>query len=136
VPGSSSRQSPVPGTIPAVDSAAPAFSPLARFGDEASARLAAALLESAGIITRVHGESLGPYRLTVGNMAVTEIWVHPDEIDDAAELLTAAEIEHVLNPEVRGGAVADPGNLPMRLLALVTLAIVAAAVIRALMRVF
>jgi hypothetical protein len=109
---------------------------LARFGDEVSARVSAALLESAGIATRVHGESLGPYRMTIGEWAVTEIWVAEGDVDDAIEVLTASEIEFALNPGARGGAVADPNNLPMRLVAVVTLAIVATAVIRTLMRVF
>jgi hypothetical protein len=109
---------------------------LAEFGDELSARISAALLESAGISTRVHGESLGPYRMTVGAWAVTEIWVAETDVEDAIEVLTASEIEFALNPEIRSGAVADPSSLPMRLVALVTLTIVAVAVIRMLMRVF
>jgi hypothetical protein len=109
---------------------------LARFGDEASARIAAALLESSGIATRIHGEALGPYKMTIGEMAVTDIWVAEGDLDDAIEILTASEIEHTLNPAMRGGAVADPGNLPMRVLAGVMAIILAAAVVRALMRVF
>jgi len=110
--------------------------PLAKFGDHTAAQIAAALLDSSGIPTRLHGESLGPYRLTVGEMAVTEIWVPETDLDDAIEILTASEIEYALNPEARGGAVADPSSLPMRLVAGVTVGIFAAAVIRALMRVF
>ena len=109
---------------------------LARFGDEASARVAAALLESSGIETRIHGESLGPYKMTIGGMAVTEIWVGEADLDDAVEILTISEIDHTLSPEVRGGAVADPLNLPMRIVAAVMAIVLAAAVIRALMRVF
>ena len=109
---------------------------LARFGDEASARIAAALLESSGIGTRLHGESLGPYKMTVGGMAVTEIWVEEPDLQDAIEILTISEIDHTLSPPLRGGAVGDPLNLPMRVVAGVMAVILAAAVVRALMRVF
>lgn len=119
-----------------MDASAGRLISLAKFGDEGSARISAALLESAGIGTRLHGESLGPYRMTIGEWAVTEILVAEEDVEDAIEVLTASEIEFALSPGVRGGAVADPNNLPMRLVAAVTLAIVATAVIRTLMRVF
>jgi hypothetical protein len=119
-----------------MDTSAGRLVSLAKFGDEVSARIAAALLESAGIATRLHGESLGPYRMTIGEWAVTEILVAETDAEDAIEVLTASEIEFALSPEVRGGAVADRNNLPMRLVAGITLAIVVTAVIRSLMRVF
>lgn len=109
---------------------------LARFGDEASARIAAALLESSGIATRIHGESLGPYKMTIGGMAVTEIWVAERDLDDAIEILMISEIDHTLSPSIRSGAVVDPLNLPMRVVAGVMAFVLAAAVVRALMRVF
>lgn len=109
---------------------------LARFGDEASARVAAAVLESSGISTRLHGEALGPYKMTIGEMAVTEIWIDSEDLDDAVEILTISEIDHTLSPAVRSGAVADPLNLPMRVIAGIMAIVLAAAVIRALMRVF
>jgi len=109
---------------------------LARFGDEGSARVAAALLESSGISTRLHGEALGPYKMTIGEMAVTEIWVDAGELEDAVEILTASEIDHILSPPLGGGALADPLNLPMRVIAAVMGLVLAAAVVRALMRVF
>jgi hypothetical protein len=74
--------------------------------------------------------------MTIGEMAVTEIWVAQSDLDDAIEILTVSEIEHTLNQPVRGGAVADPLNLPMRLVAGVMAIVLAAAVVRALMRVF
>lgn len=109
---------------------------LARFGDAAAARVAAALLESSGISTRLHGEALGPYKMTIGEMAVTEIWVDVEDLEDAAQILTISEIDHTLSPAVRGGAVANPLNLPMRVIAGIMALVLAAAVIRALMRVF
>ena len=109
---------------------------LARFGDEASARIAAALLESSGIATRLHGESLGPYKMTVGGMAVTEVWVEESDMEDAIEILTISEIDHTLSPPLGGAGAADRLNLPMRVVAAVMAVVLAAAVVRALMRVF
>ena len=51
------------------------------------------------------------------------------------EVLTAAEIDQTLVLADRRGAVADPGSLPMRILALVVLVILVDAVVRMLMRV-
>lgn len=112
------------------------FVHLADIGDLVSARVCAALLGSEGIETRLHGEALGPYPVTVGRMAITQLWVPQSEVDRAAEIMLEAEIDHVLGPEVRSGAVADPGALPMRLVALGVVAVLAAAVVVALMRVF
>lgn len=109
---------------------------LARFGDESSARIAGALLDSAGIPNRLHGESLGPYRLTIGEMAITEIWVAAEDVEDAAEVLTGAEIDHVLDPIVRGEPPAPVNDFALRIVALVTAGVLLLAVIRALMRVF
>lgn len=69
------------------------FVRLATLPDPAAADLCAAQLRSAGIATRLHGESLGPYRLTVGKMAATEIWVPEDELDEARALLADGEDE-------------------------------------------
>jgi hypothetical protein len=112
------------------------FVHLADVGDLVSARVCVAVLGSEGIEARLHGESLGPYPVTVGRMAVTQVWVAEDDLDRARELMVEAEIEHALGPEVRGGAIADREALPMRVMALVLAVLVAAAVVRALMRVF
>lgn len=74
------------------------FVPLAAMGDLASARIAAAVLEADGIETRLHGEALGPYRLTVGEMAVVELWVRRSRRDAAQQLLDEAAIENVHAP--------------------------------------
>jgi hypothetical protein len=112
------------------------FVHLADVGDLASARVCAAVLGSEGIEVRIHGESLGPYPMTVGRMAVTQLWVPAPDLERASELMVEAEVEHTLGVEQRGGALADPGALPMRLIALFVAAILATAVVRALMRVF
>jgi len=119
-----------------MDQIATPFVKLATLGDINSARVCAALLQSAGIEVRLRGEALGPYPVTVGQMAITELWVPQPDFDDAVELMVEAEVDHVLMPEERRGAVADPEALPMRVLAAVILFIVAAMVIRALLRVF
>lgn len=95
-----------------------------------------AVLGADGIEARLHGEALGPYPMTVGRMAVTQIWVPSHALDRAKELMTEAEIEHALGTEVRGGAIADREALPMKLVALVLALVLAAAVVLALMRVF
>ncbi len=112
------------------------FVHLADVGDLVSARVCVAVLGSEGINARVHGESLGPYPVTVGRMAVTQIWVPQSKIARARDILTEAEIDHVLSPEVRGGAIADREALPMKVVAAVVATILAAAVIQAAMRVF
>ena len=112
-----------------------AYVKVASVGDPATARICAALLESAGIPTRLHGEALGPYVMSVGDWAVTDIWVPGSTVDDAVEVLTAAEIDQTLVLADRRGAVADPGSLPMRILALVVVVILVDAVVRMLMRV-
>jgi len=94
------------------------------------------VLGSEGIEARVHGESLGPYPVTVGRMAVTQIWVPESTLERARELMLEAEIEHALGAEARGGAIADREALPMRLVALAVAAVLAVAVLRAVLRVF
>jgi len=56
---------------------------LARVGGPNQAMLLRARLNSEGIEARLSGEALGPYRLNVGAMAVTEIWIPPDRMEEA-----------------------------------------------------
>ena len=72
------------------------FVQLATVGDVATARLLAARLESEGIEVRVHGFSLGPYPMTVGALAETELWVLSDRIDEASTILLDAEVNDAL----------------------------------------
>ena len=60
---------------------------LATLADPAAAELCAALLRSEGIDSRLRGESLGPYRLTIGDMAATQVWVPVTRLDDARSLV-------------------------------------------------
>ena len=65
---------------------------LARVNDPNHAELLRARLNAEGIEARLHGEALGPYRLNIGAMAVTEIWVPPDKMDEARLVLLAYDI--------------------------------------------
>ena len=62
--------------------------PLVRIGDPNEARLLAARLRSEGIPVRVHGESSGPYPVTVGGLADVEIWVTSDRLDEARAVVS------------------------------------------------
>jgi len=74
--------------MPFVTSPAPGpFVLLATLADPAAAELCAALLRSAGIDSQLRGESLGPYRLTVGSMAATQVWVPASELQDAQDVI-------------------------------------------------
>jgi len=59
---------------------------LATAPDPAAADLCAALLRSEGIESRLRGESLGPYRLTIGAMAATQVWVRASRLEEARSL--------------------------------------------------
>ncbi len=83
---------------------------LARVSNPNEANLLRARLESEGIEAQIRGEALGPYRLTVGAMAVTEIWIPPDRIEEARLVLLAAEADAIVaDVEPLGpGPSADP----------------------------
>jgi hypothetical protein len=68
-------------------SAAGPFVLLTTLADPSAAELCAALLRSAGIDSQLRGESLGPYRLTVGSMAATQVWVPASELEDARDVI-------------------------------------------------
>jgi hypothetical protein len=112
------------------------FVHLADVGDLVSARVCAAVLGADGIEVRLHGESLGPYPVTVGRMAVTQVWVAERDRERAQQLMVEAEIDHAMGTEVRGGAIADREALPMKLVALILAGILAIAVVAAALRVF
>ncbi len=80
------------------------FVPVAEAPDPGSARVYAAMLQSAGIPVRLHGEALGPYVVTVGDWAITRLWVPESMHHDAVEMLRAEDAEPglVLVPRDRG----------------------------------
>ncbi|MDH3261119.1 MAG: DUF2007 domain-containing protein [Acidimicrobiia bacterium] len=69
---------------------------LARVGDPNQAMLLRARLDSEGIEARMRGEALGPYRLNVGAMAVTEIWIAPERMEEARLILLAADADAIV----------------------------------------
>jgi hypothetical protein len=119
----------------------PGFVLLSTVSDLASARVLAARLESEGIEVRLHGESLGPYRLTVGDWALTELWVAGDRLDEARGVMLAAEVDAVLGEASGGaeegraaGAIPDEAGsrIPVGILMMIALVLVAALVGRLL----
>lgn len=60
---------------------------LAKIPDVNAARVAAARLESEGIPSRMHGEALGPFPVTIGHLAETQLWVVDSQREPAAEIL-------------------------------------------------
>lgn len=76
---------------------------LTRVGDIVAARVVAAKIQSEGIEVRVHSPAFGPYPVTVGAMAETEIWVLDDRLEEASRIVLDAEINTTLagaDPEV------------------------------------
>ncbi|MBU1227426.1 MAG: DUF2007 domain-containing protein [Actinobacteria bacterium] len=76
----------------------PVFTRLAVVSDLMAARITVARLESEGIAARIMGEGLGPYRLTIGDMAATEIWVEEGSIAEARRVMLASEIDGLADP--------------------------------------
>jgi hypothetical protein len=60
---------------------------VAEVADIYGARVYAAKLVAAGIPVRVHGETSGPYPLSIGQMAVTELWVGCRDLSDAEAII-------------------------------------------------
>ena len=58
-----------------------------------AARVLLARLADEGIDARLRGPVVGPYRFTVGEMARVEVYVPEDQMDDAAFVLLANEVE-------------------------------------------
>jgi len=69
---------------------------LAQVSDPNHAMLLRARLDSEGIEARLRGESMGPYRLNVGAMAVTEIWIPPGQMEEARLILLAADVDAIV----------------------------------------
>jgi hypothetical protein len=67
------------------------FVPLLTVGDPNEAQITAARLRAAGIDVRMHGENFGPYPISLGELADTEIWVRADQVDKASAVITNTE---------------------------------------------
>ncbi len=66
---------------------------IARLSDVNEARVAAARLESEGVAARLHGEAFGPFPVTVGRLAETQLWVMSEQRGTAAIVLGDLGIE-------------------------------------------
>ncbi len=111
------------------------FVKIATVGDLIEGRVLAARLEAEGIEVRLHSPSFGPYPVTVGQMAETEIWVLSDRVEQASEILLDAEVNTALAP-VESDGPAPTLPLEMRLIALAVAVIVAALWVLRVIRVF
>jgi hypothetical protein len=74
------------------------FQRLTTVGDVTVANVLAARLRSEGIEVRVHSAALGPYPVTVGDLARSELWVSSDRLAEAAEIMLDAETRDALAP--------------------------------------
>ena len=72
------------------------FVPLTKVGDMTAARVLAARLQAEGIEVRVHSQAFGPYPVTVGQMAETELWVLSDRVEEASRILLDAEVNDAI----------------------------------------
>ena len=66
---------------------------LAKLSDVNTARVAAAKLASEGIETRLHGEAFGPFPVTIGGLAETQLWVNAAQTAPAVEVMTELGID-------------------------------------------
>lgn len=107
----------------------PAFVRLTAVADLMTARMAVARLESEGIEARVLGDGLSPYRLTVGDLATTEVWVAEDRLEEAAEIMLISEIDGLDHPARRAEAASHTGLVLLAAMAL--LAVIAYRVLGA-----
>jgi cytochrome c-type biogenesis protein CcmH/NrfG len=120
-----------------LDSTGVGFKMLTKVGDLASANIIAARLRAEGIEARVHSPSLGPYPVTVGDMALSEIWVLEDRIEDASRVLLDIEAKNVVgfDEEFTPTARPDP-PVEIRTVAAVVAAIVTVLFVLRLLSMF
>lgn len=72
---------------------------LTEISDPNAAQLLAARLRAEGIEARISSEAEGPYRLTIGSMATTQLWVDEADLSQARMLLEEIE-EDSITPEL------------------------------------
>jgi hypothetical protein len=72
------------------------FVPLTRVGDVTAAGVLAARLRAEGIEVRLHSQAFGPYPVTVGHLAETELWVLSDRVEEASRILLDAEVNEAM----------------------------------------
>jgi hypothetical protein len=71
---------------------------VAKVPDVSEARVVAARLASEGVETRIHGEPMGPFPMTIGRFAETELWVQAKDRPTAAIVLGDLGIECIPLP--------------------------------------
>jgi hypothetical protein len=103
------------------------FVHLATLGDLTLARICAARLETEGIEVRLRSESLGPYPVTVGQLAAAEIWVPERRLEEAGRLMLEAEVDLHL-----GGLESDSQPVPEPAYRLIALGLAIALIVAVL----
>jgi hypothetical protein len=113
------------------------FVKVATVGDITAGNVLAAKLRSEGIEVRVHSQAFGPYPMTVGNMAETELWVMSDRVEDANSILLDAEVNDAMaaaNPDLEDLTPQRPFDV--QIIALVLGAVMVGLFILAILRVY
>ena len=113
------------------------FVKVATVGDITSGNVLAARLRAEGLEVRVHSAAFGPYPVTVGGMAETEIWVMSDRVEEASSILLDAEVSDALfdaDPDVDRIDRDQPYD--MQIISLILGALLAGLFILAVLRVY
>ena len=87
-------------------------------GDLTEGRVLAARLRAEGIDVRVHSEALGPYPVTVGQLAETQLWVLSGDLEDAGRVLLDAEVNSAIAPADADALVRRGTPIEIRVVAL------------------
>lgn len=113
------------------------FIKVATVGDITAGNVLAARLRSEGIEVRVHSPALGPYPMTVGDLAETELWVLSDRVEEAASVLLDAEVKDAIgafDPDLDHVVTRRP--IDLQILALVLGAVMIGLFVVAILRVY
>lgn len=113
------------------------FVKIATVGDITAGNVLAARLRSEGIEVRLHSQAFGPYPMTVGDFAQTELWVLSDRIEDASAILLDAEVNDAIaaaDPDM--DHVAAPRPIEQQIISLILGAIMIALFVIVILRVY
>lgn len=113
------------------------FVKIATVGDITAGNVLAARLRSEGIEVRLHSQAFGPYPMTVGDFAQTELWVLSDRIEDASAILLDAEVNDAIaaaDPDM--DHVAAPRPIDQQIISLILGAIMIALFVIVILRVY
>lgn len=113
------------------------FVKVATVGDVTAGNVLAAKLRSEGIEVRVHSPAFGPYPVTVGNMAETELWVMSDRVEDANSILLAAEVNDAIGAaDPSFNSVRQEPRYERQIIALIVGAVMVGLFVIAILRVY